>query len=469
MKGNKNVKKYLGLTTALVMGFSFTACNLESAFGGLQQASADGYAYVAVDINPSVELILEDGEVVSVSAANEDASVLLTGEDLTGDTAEEAIETIVSLAEEMGYLTEENDNVKITVAADDEEYAAEIEDEAAAGAEKGSALAKVNKEPRFADSRKCKELKEEKPEIFKDFNPAKLRLIEAIMRYDDTMTYEVGASMKFDELADMLENFVKEYEGYVSDEVENKFEEKFDEAKLEAERAIAAVYGEEYLAAWEKTEALQNALNALETSLENMSISETDIAEIAELLGLEETEALAWEGVITVDSVDRYIDRYFHGKKAMAEEREAFEEIEDQIEDILESYDEDEYVLTEADNAALSEAWGEALSFETFEDAEEFVEEQEEALEDLQDSIALTKGQEMQIHALKEALKHLKGKVREEMCEEMHEVKQSFYEDKTQRLEQFREEQEGKHEQHAQPDEHEKHEQPEWEQSPENA
>lgn len=57
------------------------ALSLASACGKTGDEAA---TYVGIDVNPSVSLILDgDGKVLSVAAENEDAQVLLYGEDLT--------------------------------------------------------------------------------------------------------------------------------------------------------------------------------------------------------------------------------------------------------------------------------------------------------------------------------------------------------------------------------------------------
>ena len=106
------------------MLFSAAACNTTGSTGGSISDSTPTakteYSYLAIDINPSMELVLKDELAVSVKACNDDAAVLLSGEDFTDMTVEEVSESIVVLAEELGYLTEENDAVKITVVSDDE-------------------------------------------------------------------------------------------------------------------------------------------------------------------------------------------------------------------------------------------------------------------------------------------------------------------------------------------------------------
>ena len=64
--------------------------------------------YMSIDINPSFGIeVDEDGVVVSVEALNEDAVIVLLDTDLVGKTVEEVFATIVSLAEELGYLKED--------------------------------------------------------------------------------------------------------------------------------------------------------------------------------------------------------------------------------------------------------------------------------------------------------------------------------------------------------------------------
>ena len=88
--------------------------------------------YMSIDINPSFGIeVDEDGVVVSVEALNEDAVIVLLDIDLVGKTVEEVFTTIVSLAEELGYLKEDGTvNVVMsndTAAVLQEEIAARVE------------------------------------------------------------------------------------------------------------------------------------------------------------------------------------------------------------------------------------------------------------------------------------------------------------------------------------------------------
>ena len=122
-----------GLSVALAVGTGvlLTGC------GGSEK---DAAARMQVDINPSVEFILDaDNKVLSVTALNDDGSLIIAGEAFVGKTAEEAVEMMVSISTDAGYLVEgeltaERDAITISITGDDaaaqelyEEVKAEID------------------------------------------------------------------------------------------------------------------------------------------------------------------------------------------------------------------------------------------------------------------------------------------------------------------------------------------------------
>lgn len=75
------------------------------------------FAYITVDINPSIELGVDAaGNVVTVRALNADAELILEKVNLTGMTVEEAVDEMVSVAADEGYLAVGEENV-IVIAA----------------------------------------------------------------------------------------------------------------------------------------------------------------------------------------------------------------------------------------------------------------------------------------------------------------------------------------------------------------
>lgn len=138
-EGGKTLMKFwkkiaaCGLSVALAVGTGvlLTGC------GGSEK---DAAARMQVDINPSVEFILDaDNKVLSVTALNDDGSLIIAGEAFVGKTAEEAVEMMVSISTDAGYLvkgelTAERDAITISITGDDaaaqelyEEVKAEID------------------------------------------------------------------------------------------------------------------------------------------------------------------------------------------------------------------------------------------------------------------------------------------------------------------------------------------------------
>ena len=145
------MKKFLCLCIAMLMGLScavFTSCDSEA------KAPEGTYTRMTVDINPSVEFMIDDeNKIVSVTALNDDGSILIAGEAFIGMTPEEATELIVSLASETGYLvkgnvTADENTVKISVSGDTkyaEQLRASVEEQAAATLEKLDIPGKIAK------------------------------------------------------------------------------------------------------------------------------------------------------------------------------------------------------------------------------------------------------------------------------------------------------------------------------------
>ena len=105
------------LVVIVLSAFSFTACS--SA-----KPEAEAITRMTVDINPSVEFMIDDqNKIVSVTALNDDGSILIVGEAFVGKTPEQAVEMMIELASDTGYLVQGNveaseNTVKISVSGD---------------------------------------------------------------------------------------------------------------------------------------------------------------------------------------------------------------------------------------------------------------------------------------------------------------------------------------------------------------
>lgn len=117
--------KFLKILSIFLIAFItlfITGCNKEDN---------DLTTRVTIGINPSVEFMVdEENKVVSVTALNDDGSLLIAGEAFVGKTLEDATELVISLAVKTGYLVQGNvtadeNNIKVSVSGDTK-YAEEM-------------------------------------------------------------------------------------------------------------------------------------------------------------------------------------------------------------------------------------------------------------------------------------------------------------------------------------------------------
>ena len=98
-------KRFIGLFLLFAIALSaisFTSCSTAKPEEG-------SVTRMTVDINPSVEFMIDDeNKVISVTALNDDGSILIVGEAFVGKTPEQAIEMMISLASDTGYLVQGN-------------------------------------------------------------------------------------------------------------------------------------------------------------------------------------------------------------------------------------------------------------------------------------------------------------------------------------------------------------------------
>ena len=108
-----------GMSLALAAG----TCALLAGCGG---GDGEAAARMQVDINPSVEFILDaDDKVLSVTALNDDGALIVAGEAFVGKTAEDAVELMASISTDAGYLVKGDlsagqDGITISITGDEE-------------------------------------------------------------------------------------------------------------------------------------------------------------------------------------------------------------------------------------------------------------------------------------------------------------------------------------------------------------
>lgn len=353
------MKKLIKLTAA------FLALAMVATFGVAcaPKGEEKAVSYVAVDVNPSISLALDkNNRVVSVYAANEDAQVLLYGEELEGLSAEDALEKIAELSFELGYLDETNFGVNVTAAgrADAEKLTAKAK--AAFEAKAGDLALNFGSEGTFSMQRKLNAVKAEYSSnaAVQGMDIVKFRLVLEAQRVDGTLTVTAAAEMDADELIALIGEGAAKIEPYAT--------EAYRVATAAAERIYADAKGQLLDGIWTipYTKDLANILTGrkydvnygliynLYTASGRTLAAGIDAAEaaarvaretavpagvtdaVAASLGLsaEEKEAFVQSvtvgGKVTLASLEAWLDSYF--KNMTAEEREA---IREKIEEIM--------------------------------------------------------------------------------------------------------------------------------------
>lgn len=133
----KYTKIILCLMLAVLLSMTLVACNV-----GVFDTKNDGIlnpsiispkatSFVCMDINPSIEMVLDQNDMVlSVASANEDGLIMLWNEDgIVGANLQVAVKKITQLALDYGYLNENNAVINVSVSTIAQIVADEDEDD----------------------------------------------------------------------------------------------------------------------------------------------------------------------------------------------------------------------------------------------------------------------------------------------------------------------------------------------------
>lgn len=228
---------------------------------GCESVSAQTGSYVTLDINPSIELIVSDEDIVIyANALNEDGEILLAELDLIGLELEAAIDLIIATSIELGFIdfTEEEVIVQINAICDDEAKQEQIRDRVKAHV--NEAFNKRAMIGRAEDKGFTPEFLEEA--LSYGVTPGFLFIAQKAVEADDTLTLEVALTMEPSELQAILREVKQAQKAIVAGLREDFFAEKevlkeaFDTARAELEAEIEAAAEEDKAALEEELQAL---------------------------------------------------------------------------------------------------------------------------------------------------------------------------------------------------------------------
>lgn len=330
------MKKAVAILVILIMAIGAVACFVGCAPSREREQVKDPVptSYVSVDINPSLRLVLDENrKVTSYSCENDDALVLTYGENIVGSDIEQASKKLVDLAVKMGYLTNDNCAVTVSVSSESADAEREILDKI------GDAVSEVNEasdvdikydtKGSFILNCQLANLKEKNGgnEYYRNLTVGKLRLIDSAMAVDFSLKMDDAVKMSTGELLVIVDNAYGKLQNFST--------KSFEKAKLAAEQvyqaAVASAQENAYLAKYAEYKGIiEGGLSVIEykglsivaksvelivkgvtlaQDLTNKVLANEDVLAIAADLGVKVDALKDEEGNVTVDSVGAYVDK----------------------------------------------------------------------------------------------------------------------------------------------------------------
>lgn len=297
----------------------------------------DACSFVSLDINPEISLTVDENElVVSVYGENEDGQVLLYEEsaNIVGKDIETAIDKIVSLAVEYGYLDEENKVVGTTVSsADDDKVQAllnKVNGKITASAQKSGLTVEIDPEGALSLLRDLEELKAKYPtnQAVQSLTVSKFQL--ALSASDAGEISVIGAvEMDDEDLIEMVSESHSKMEAYATEEYKKAKSEAMAVYDKMVGMATDAVYNTYYLQnvsnhlltcyygpVYFMYSATARGFDAIADSLDyaekysNYKLEDEQVTTIMNALGIEDRTLIEdGEGNVTIDSIEAYTDK----------------------------------------------------------------------------------------------------------------------------------------------------------------
>jgi len=335
-------KKFLAVALSAMMACTacaFTACKN----GGDSEQTKEKQAYVSLDINPAIELIVDkDNKVVSVRGENEDGQVLLYEESgIEGENIDAAIKKITDLAVEYGYLDENNRVVDTIVSSGDDDFAAEILSKVntsiTATAKNLGLTVTTDGDGAYSLLRKMDEVKKQFPNntAIQNMSVSKFKLALSVSETGE-ISIDAAVALDDEQLIEMLKDASAKIENFATAaylEAKTKALAIYDQAtaiagysvytQFYSEKMLAhpltAYYGGVYQMYASAATGFGVICDVAEfaADVKNYPLNEEQVEAVVTALGMDSSDALKnSKGEITVDSVEAYADKLFKNTPA---------------------------------------------------------------------------------------------------------------------------------------------------------
>ena len=328
----QKISVFVLVALILCMSLTLVACNSDSGEAKVQ-------SFVSLDINPEINFTVDsNNKVVSVYGANEDGKVLIYGEaNLVGEDIEKAVETVVKLAVDYGYLDENNSVVGTSVSGsvDTDKLLAKINAKIEAQSGDGFVI-KADASGSFTLNRQYENFKAENPDS--TLSKADFKLALAASETGE-ISLEVAVTCDTSKLLDIVSKAQNKAEEYATTAYNDAvavanavYEQSVKTAEASAyiefyTKRIASVmtnpsyaktiyYGGIY-GMYASTAAGLKVVSATAKQIDKVTeypLSEAQINEIATALGFTSTDVDLLKdenGNITISSIEAYANKYF--------------------------------------------------------------------------------------------------------------------------------------------------------------
>ena len=400
------------LAVLLCMTMAFSSCaaslpapQLTGEYSQKEETERKEAAFITIDINPSIELTVDKNHTVtSVGAANADAEVMLWDEtELVGSDLNTALAQITALAVEMGYLTEDNADISVTVTTEtgetEDALLASIDEALVENIKESGIEARVEEAVDLVMSKELERVKKEnegKPGYDDTLTLSRFRLVQSALRADRELTMDEAVLMTNDKLTETVKNAQKVADaklGEVYEAASSEAQFVYENAKqtmLDSAytavytsrrnlSALLANYGAAYSGYRLAYRTIEHYANTLKKMIDNPTFTSDDVFALANALGIDtsleaEYDAFKAEitdenGEITKDSVNAYVNRVY--KNMDEADRAKLDAAYDSVLDIFDRMGLEASVVTDEGKLLIQTAmFGLGLSFsvETYED-----------------------------------------------------------------------------------------------------
>lgn len=229
-------------------------------------------ALVTMDVNPSVEFVIdEENKVISVNGKNDEGKMIVYGEAIVGKTLQEAIDIVIKVENETGYLIDGNisvDTNKITVSVN---------------ADSGAYETLINQVNSYVEQT-CEKYNIESV-IEKGVQYTKDQLAAYVLTLDSSLTEEDVKNRTYEQLIDIVAVYHLErssicsekLEYYYNEAKESKIEFAENEATKEAINNANELYQIMLTGFNQAFDSLQNLYTSLNNTIYESFVSENSI------------------------------------------------------------------------------------------------------------------------------------------------------------------------------------------------